>query len=87
MPQNGFITYLKAEQPGVWALLLNAQQEGLITIDEEVDAVTATDRLLWTYPGLHEVLIRIINGWAEDHAAKSFQLTDLLSASQSKVME
>ncbi len=62
---QGFIDYIKIKTPSVWASLEYAAQEGLVYIDTDSDAVTASNRLLWTYPDLHEVLSTLINQWAE----------------------
>jgi hypothetical protein len=61
--QHGFIDSIKQDQPALWELIKLHSQSGLIVIDEENDAVSATNRLLWTYPGLHEALNTVINNW------------------------
>ena len=66
MTTDSFIHFLKHDRPDVWEALLGAQRQGLIMIDEENDAVTATNRLLWTYPGLHGALSTILNDWTEN---------------------
>ena len=38
----GLIEHLKTRQPATWALLKRAALDGLVVIDEETDAVTAT---------------------------------------------
>ena len=60
---KGFIDSIKQEQPALWELIKLHSKSGLIVVDEENDAVSATNRLLWTYPGLHEALNTIINNW------------------------
>lgn len=65
-PNAGFIEYAKNRQPALLASLKHAEEIGLIIIDPETDAVTATNRLLLTYPGLHETLSVIINQWNEE---------------------
>ncbi|PCI28991.1 MAG: hypothetical protein COB67_05245, partial [SAR324 cluster bacterium] len=50
-----YISYLKLEQPQIWLSILRAAEDGLIFVDEANDSVTATARLLLTYPDLHEV--------------------------------
>lgn len=62
---QGFIEYIKKKTPAVWTKLEYAAQEGLVYIDIDSDAVTASNRLLLTYPDLHEVLSTLINQWAE----------------------
>lgn len=76
--RQGLISELKNQQPLVWQLLQQAEQEGLIVIDESVDAMTPTNRLLWTYPGLHQVLIRIINELTENQNSDLNEITQLL---------
>jgi hypothetical protein len=64
--EGGFIDYIQKKQPVVWAMIENASKDGLIQVDIENDAVTATNRLLWTYPGLHDTLNAIINEWGNN---------------------
>lgn len=61
-----YINYLKLEQPGIWQSILRAADEGLIFVDEENDSVTATARLLLTYPDLHEVLNMLTENWLQE---------------------
>ena len=58
-----FIGYLKNEQPELWETIRKAADEGLIIIDEASDGVTATNRLLLTYPDLHTVLSFLVDNW------------------------
>lgn len=58
-----FIEYLKFEQPRLWEAINGAADDGLIIIDEENDAVSATNRLLLTYPELHSVLNLLVDNW------------------------
>lgn len=60
-----FTGYLKNEQPRLWESLCNAAEEGLIVIDEANDSVTATNRLLLTYPDLHTVLSFLVDTWVK----------------------
>jgi hypothetical protein len=73
---KGFIETIKQDQPALWELIKLHSQSGLIVVDEENDAVSATNRLLWTYPGLHEALNTVINNWnftsIEDTAKENF---------------
>lgn len=62
---HSYINYLKLEQPELWLSILRAQKMGLIYVDEENDAVTATNRLLLTYPDLHEVLNMLSDSWMQ----------------------
>ncbi len=76
-----FISYLKSKQRGLWQTLLIASADGLVVIDEENDAVTATNRLLLTYPGLHEALQRLTDEWAERHLDVSHIFKTLVNPS------
>jgi len=73
-----FTSYLQEHQPKVWISLVQAAGEGLIVIDEELDSVTATNRLLITYPDLHAVLCFLIDNWAvrekENHGEASWEM-------------
>ena len=60
---GSYVEYLKTSQPAIWQSLQNAAAEGLVFIDEEKDAVTASNRLLLTYPDLHEVLEMMTQNW------------------------
>jgi hypothetical protein len=62
---TSLIEHLKTEKAATWALLQDAASKGLVVIDEQTDSVTATNRLLLTYPGLHNILATISNAWAE----------------------
>lgn len=70
-----FIDYLRSEQPEIWESIKGAAAEGLILIDETNDAVSATNRLLLTYPDLHAVLNLLVDSWirtkSEDLASKA----------------
>ena len=70
-----FISSLQREQPQLWQTIVSAANEGLIIIDQENDAVTATNRLLLTYPGLHDILAFITDQWTENqmNTKKHFQ--------------
>jgi hypothetical protein len=76
-PQS-LIEHLKTRQPSTWALLQVVALEGLVIIDEETDAITATNRLLLTYPGLHDILATITNAWAERSFDPSAHIARLL---------
>jgi len=62
-----FISYLQNKQKGIWQALRIAAADGLVVIDEKNDAVTATNRLLLTFPDLHAALQRLTDEWAERH--------------------
>ena len=76
---HGFIEYIKNETPAVWEKMEYAAQEGLVYIDINSDAVTASNRLLLTYPDLHEVLSTLINQWAESAEIDHGFLHDILN--------
>ena len=80
MAKTSFIESLKLEQPQLWLTIVSAAQEGLIVIDEENDAVSATNRLLLTYPQLHEVLAFINDQWTEEKLKENSALSDLLQS-------
>ena len=69
--QNGFIESIKKEQPSLWEVLKKTANNGLVIIDEQNDAVTATNRLLWTYPDLHLTISSLINSWNEKDLEKN----------------
>ncbi|BHH86200.1 hypothetical protein [Desulforhopalus sp. 52FAK] len=76
---QGFIDYIKIKRPSVWTSLEYAAQEGLVYIDTDSDAVTASNRLLLTYPGLHEILSTLISQWAESADSNHNFLHDILN--------
>lgn len=61
--QNGFLKSIQISHPQLWDSILQTSKSGLIIIDEENDSITATNRLLFTYPGLHEAISTLINEW------------------------
>ena len=63
----GFIESIKQTQPALWDSIVANSKTGLIVIDEQNDAVTATNRLLLTYPDLHLTLTSLISSWNEQH--------------------
>ena len=65
---SSYIEYVKAKEPRLWGTLQAAAADGLIFIDEKTDAITATNRLLLTYPDLHEVLNMLCTTWRNDQA-------------------
>jgi hypothetical protein len=78
--KGGFIEYIQKTQPAVWAMIENASKDDLIIVDIENDAVTATNRLLWTYPGLHDTLNAIINEWGNDPRTHEAQFQNILDS-------
>lgn len=65
MSNPGFLEYIKKQKPRLWQSLVSAQTRGLVFIDEENDSITATNRLLLTYPDLHEIINDLVNQWAK----------------------
>ena len=78
MYKKTLIASLQQEQPELWRSIEGAAAEGLMIIDAANDALTATNRLLFTYPGLHEVLAFITDQWVEQDLAEQSALSDLL---------
>ena len=67
MKDDGFLKSIQKTHPELWASILQTSKSGLIIIDEENDSITATNRLLFTYPDLHETLSVLINEWEGMH--------------------
>ena len=61
---SGYIQFVKHNEPNIWGALQRAADEGLVFIDEAHDSITATNRLLLTYPDLHEVINMLCDQWA-----------------------
>jgi len=64
----------KNNQPQLWQQIKYAESLGLIYVDESLDAITPTNRLLMTYPGLHAALCTIINDWNEERAPSNLSI-------------
>ncbi|MGK5092053.1 hypothetical protein WDW89_08595 [Deltaproteobacteria bacterium TL4] len=79
MLEPSYIESIKQEQPLLWQSILSAADQGLILIDHENDAISATNRLLLTYPGLHEVLAYLNDQWVESHLNQLSRLSELLA--------
>jgi hypothetical protein len=65
--QKSFLEDIKKTQPELYASLKKYADDGLFVIDEQNDAITATNRLLFTYPDLHLALSTLINSWYDNH--------------------
>lgn len=77
--ENGFIHFVKEKQPRMWALIhKTAEETGLIVVDEENDAITATNRLMWANPVLHDCLATLVDQWTRDHETKTEAFRSLL---------
>ena len=84
MSSKSYIESLQQEQPLLWHTILSAAKEGLIVIDDENDAVSATNRLLLTYPGLHEILAFLNYQWVEQNLGSVSGLSELLRPLEKK---
>ncbi|ABK42904.1 hypothetical protein Mmc1_0378 [Magnetococcus marinus MC-1] len=74
--EQGFIDYVKTTQPKMWELIRKtADESGLIVVDEANDAITATNRLLWCNPVLHDCLATLVDQWCgkQTTPAESFR--------------
>lgn len=78
--ESGLLQSIKQQAPNLWAAFANAADEGLIFIDEANDAITASNRLLLTFPDLHEMICHIVDHWTHHRPeAEIQQLTELLN--------
>ena len=75
---EGYIEYLRRTQPAIIKTLEMAAEQGLVVLDEEIDALGATNRLLFTNPIIHEVLNSLISEWADYRADTSGHFSSLL---------
>ena len=85
MKKYSLIESIKVVQPQLWEVIQSAAKEGLIVLDEGSDAITATNRLLLTYPGLHEVLAFITDQWVEAELEQENFLSALLHPQPSPI--
>jgi hypothetical protein len=65
-----FLEYLLAEEPVFLKTLAVARQQGLLVVDDEIDAVGASTRLLLTSTVLQDVLNEMVADWM-DHEENS----------------
>ena len=63
--KHSFLKYLIEEQPVFLKSLALARRQGLIVVDEELDAVAASNRLLLTSDVLQEVLNEMVGDWMD----------------------
>ena len=63
--KHSFLKYLIDEQPVFLKSLALARRQGLIVVDEELDAVGASNRLLLTSDVLQEVLNEMVGDWMD----------------------
>ncbi|OSM01886.1 hypothetical protein [Magnetofaba australis] len=82
-PERGYLHFVQTRHPKMWALIeKTARDSGLIFIDEANDAITASNRLLWTNPILHDCLATLVDQWAMEEAQNAPNpLMQLLSSS------
>ena len=80
--RHTFLQYLIDEQPVFLKSLVMAKKQGLIVVDEELDAVGASNRLLLTSQVLQDNLNEIVGDWmdfetgSEEHFAALIRLED-----------
>jgi len=80
--RHAFLEYLIEEQPVFLKSLVMAKKQGLIVVDEELDAVGASNRLLLTSEVLQDNLNEIVGDWmdfetgSEEHFAALIRLED-----------
>lgn len=81
----GLLQSIRQDAPKLWAAFTLAAGHGLIFIDEANDAITASNRLLLTYPDLHEMTCQIIDHWAHHRAeTKTDEWTRLMGQAGTK---
>ncbi len=86
--EKGYIHFIKEKHHEIWNLIKKTSEEtGLILIDEENDAITATNRLLWTNPCLHECLSTMVNEWTNDHVSEEEFFQNIISQIYRKAKE
>lgn len=64
---SGFLKSIQTTHPNLWESILASSKSGLIVIDQQNDSITATNRLLLTYPDLHEAISTLVNEWEQIH--------------------
>ena len=74
---DSFIDFASSHE-ALWQSIQRASNDGLIIVDEENDAITATNRLLWVYPGIHEALNVIINQWVDKNMDTKTNFNNLI---------
>lgn len=60
---GSFLSYLQFEQRNIWRSITRVDEEGLLFIDEENDAVKISDSLPQTYPELDHVIHLLVKMW------------------------
>ena len=68
---DSFLEYLSERQP-VFKSLEMAQKQGLLIVDEDIDAVSASNRLLFTNDVLQQTLNLMVADWM-DYETRSLE--------------
>lgn len=77
--ESGLLRSIEQQAPKLWAAFTAAADEGLIFIDEANDAITASNRLLLTFPDLHDMISHIVDHWTRHRPEAGIEhLTELL---------
>tara|TARA_B100001287_G_C22520582_1_gene452531 strand:- start:180 stop:452 length:273 start_codon:yes stop_codon:yes gene_type:complete len=69
---DSFLEYLAEKQPVFFKSLEMAQKQGLLLVDEEIDAVSASNRLLFTNDVLQQTLNLMVADWM-DYETRSLE--------------
>ena len=76
---HSFLRYLIEEQPVFLKSLALARRQGLIVVDEELDAVGASNRLLLTSDVLQEVLNEMVGDWMDFETGSAEHFAKLIA--------
>ena len=77
--KQSFLRYLIEEQPVFLKSLALARRQGLIVVDEELDAVGASNRLLLTSDVLQEVLNEMVGDWMDFETGSAEHFAKLIA--------
>lgn len=69
---DSFLEYLAEKQPVFFKSLEMAQKQGLLLVDEEIDAVSASNRLIFTNDVLQQTLNLMVADWM-DYETRSLE--------------
>ena len=69
---DSFLEYLSERQPVFFKSLEMAQKQGLLIVDEDIDAVSASNRLLFTNDVLQQTLNLMVADWM-DYETRSLE--------------
>ena len=81
---QSFLEYLLAEEPVFLKTLAVARQQGLLVVDEELDAVGASNRLLLTSTVLQDVLKEMVADWMDHEENSKANFEGLVAALKEK---